>query len=178
MTASHGIDVLGTTDLSTKFFSFNQPNSENVDNFSNGQYVDPATLKHQKTASLTVLDDQVALAKSRAQSEYEMQRQAIILKADHELKILECTAQQSQAQQLFAVDQEFQSRRMEIETKAQEQRMQIEQMSSQLLLTAQQQRVDRDIEERMNRLQGSIPSTGSFSLPAWGYGSLQADAPK
>lgn len=178
MTANQGLQVLGTADLSSKFFTFgHQSNdSENYDHQNMQVYVDPETLKHQKSSSLHILDDQVRMAKDRAASEYEMQRSSIILKADHDMKVTECTVKQAETQALFAIDQEFQQRRMEIEQKATEQRMQIESTASQLILTAHQQRMERDMQDRLSKLQG-ISNGASFVLPAWGFGSLQADTP-
>jgi hypothetical protein len=120
-------------------------------------YIDPETIKHQKTSSLNMLEQHAALAKDRSKAEYEAQRQAIIMKAEHEISITAASIEQSKAQALFALDQQHQQRRMEIEQRAQEQRMQIEATASQLTMTAQQQKLQRDMAEKMAKMQAAIP---------------------
>ena len=147
---------------------------ENVDS-SNMQsvYVDPDTISHQKKSSLVLVEDQVRMAKQRAKTEYEMQKHAICMKADHDLKLTQCAMEQSEAQALFAIDQEYQQRKLEIEQKAQEQRMQIETTASQLILTSQQQRMQREMEKKLAELQSQLPQGSNY--PGWSFPSHSAD---
>ena len=140
-------------------------NGENIDSNIQSVYVDPDTINHQKKSSLSLVEDQVRMAKQRAATEYEMQKHAIVMKAEHDLKLTQCAMEQSEAQSLFAIDQEYQQRKLEIEQKAQEQRMQIETTASQLILTAQQQRMQRDMEKKLAELQSQLPQGNSF--PGW-----------
>ena len=147
-------------------------NGENIDLNVQTMYVDPDTIQHQKKSSLTLVEDQVRMAKQRAATEYEMQKHAILMKAEHDLKLTQCAMEQSEAQSLFAIDQEYQQRKLEIEQKAQEQRMQIETTASQLILTAQQQRMQRDMERKLAELQSQLPQGNSFH--GWNF-STSAD---
>ena len=142
---------------------------ENIDSNIQQVYVDPDTISHQKKSSLALVEDQVRMAKQRAATEYEMQKHAILMKAEHDLKLTQCAMEQSEAQSLFAIDQEYQQRKLEIEQKAQEQRMQIETTASQLILTAQQQRMQRDMEKKLAELQSQLPHGNNF--PSWNFTS-------
>jgi len=127
-------------------------------------YIDPETIKHQKTSSLSLLDNQVAIIKDRSKAEYENQKQAILMKAEHELGIASATIEQSKSQSLFALDQQHQQRKLEIEQRAQEQKMQIESTASQLSMQAQQQRLQREMQEKLAKIQQSIPAGNSLNL--------------
>jgi hypothetical protein len=141
-------------------------------------YIDPEILRSQKQQSLTMLDNQMSIAKDRARAEFEAQKQATIMKAEHELSMATASMEQSKVQSLFALDQQFQQRRMEIEQRAQEQRLQIEATASSLLMTAEQQRLEKEMQEKMAKVYGNMhmhqqpsPFTGSF-----GQGSMPSTA--
>ena len=119
-------------------------------------YIDPEILRSQKQQSLTMLDNQMSIAKDRARAEFEAQKQATVMKAEHDLSMATASMEQSKVQSLFALDQQFQQRRMEIEQRAQEQRLQIEATASSLLMTAEQQRLEKDMQEKMARVYGSM----------------------
>lgn len=152
--------------------SFAQPNVANTsgDAFNPSQiYIDPEIVRSQKTQSLSMLDNQLTIAKDRAKAEYEAQKQAISMKSEHDLSMANASIEQSKVQALFALDQQFQQRRMEIEQRAQEQKLQIEATSSQLLMTAEQQRLEKDMQEKMAKVYGNLSqasiANGSFLAP-------------
>ena len=123
---------------------------------ANNVYIDPEILRSQKQQSLTMLDNQMSIAKDRARAEFEAQKQATIMKAEHDLSMTTASMEQSKVQSLFALDQQFQQRRMEIEQRAQEQRLQIEATASSLLMTAEQQRLEKEMQEKMAKVYGSM----------------------
>jgi hypothetical protein len=131
------------------------------DGYNNSQqvYIDPELVKTQKNQSITMIDNQLAIARERAKAEYEAQKQAIAMKAEHDMSMATASIEQSKVQSLFALDQQFQQRRMEIEQRAQEQKLQIESTASQLLMTAEQQRLEKDMQEKMAKVYGSMPQS-------------------
>ena len=142
-------------------FQFNQSLGGSAgEGFNNSQvYIDPELVKTQKNQSITMIDNQLTIARERAKAEYEAQKQAIAMKADHDMSMATASIEQSKVQSLFALDQQFQQRRMEIEQRAQEQKLQIESTSSQLMMTAEQQRLEKDMQEKMAKVYGSMPQS-------------------
>ncbi len=140
-------------------------------------YIDPEIVKAQKNQALSMLDNHVAIAKDRVKAEYDAQKQAVNMKADHDLNMTQANIDQSKIQSLFALDQQFQQRRMEIEQRAQEQKLQIEATSSQLVMTAEQQRLEREMQEKMAKVYGSMPHpslmSGNFNFPQPTAANLQ-----
>ncbi|EER11010.1 conserved hypothetical protein [Perkinsus marinus ATCC 50983] len=116
-------------------------------------YMDPDSIKHQKTQSLSMLDSQLGMAKDSAKNEFEQAKQSINMKANYDLQTTTSAIEQSRAQALFALEQQHQQRRMEIEQRAQEQRMQIEATASQLCMQAQQQKLQKEMADKMAKLQ-------------------------
>jgi hypothetical protein len=139
--------------------SFVAPNGENV-HYQAKSPPDAEAIEAQKKISIALIDDHVRMAKKRASTEYQMQRHAIEMKAAHDLKITECAMEQSEAQAFFGIDQEYQQRKLEIEQKSQEQSMQIETTASQLILTAQQQKMQHTLHKKMTELNDQLGPTG------------------
>ena len=142
----------------------------NAESYNPSQiYIDPEIVRSQKSQSLTMLDNQMGIAKDRAKAEFDAQKQAIAMKSDHDLSMANASIEQSKVQALFALDQQFQQRRMEIEQRAQEQKLQIEATASQLLMTAEQQRLEKEMTEKMAKVYGSLSqasiANGSFLAP-------------
>ena len=166
--------------LPTSNFQFNQSLGGSAgEGFNNSQvYIDPELVKTQKNQSITMIDNQLTIARERAKAEYEAQKQAIAMKADHDMSMATASIEQSKVQSLFALDQQFQQRRMEIEQRAQEQKLQIESTSSQLMMTAEQQRLEKDMQEKMAKVYGSMPQSmqgGQHSFLGSGQFSYNAN---
>jgi len=119
--------------------------------------LDPEFIRHQKTNSLQMLDSELKMVKERTKAEFESQKQVILMRAEHDLAITGAAIEQSKQQQLFSLDQQHQQRKMEIQQKAQEQRMQIETTANQLIMTARQQQMEKEMSERMAKLQAALP---------------------
>ncbi|KAF4717946.1 hypothetical protein FOZ63_002973 [Perkinsus olseni] len=49
-------------------------------------YMDPESIKHQKTQSLSMLDSQLGMAKDSAKNEYDQAKQSINMKANYDLQ--------------------------------------------------------------------------------------------
>lgn len=127
-------------------------------------FIDPETIKNQLANAISFIDRQISLYKDRSKTEYESQKQAIGMKAEHEVGMVVASIEQSKQQSLFALDQQHQQRILEIEQRAQEQRMQIEATASQLILQSQQQRLQREMQEKLMKLQQSMPQSSNVSL--------------
>jgi trehalose/maltose hydrolase-like predicted phosphorylase len=129
-------------------------------------YIDPESIKTQKEAALSMIESQSQLSKDHCRTEYEAQKATVLMRAQHEITIAEATIERSRTQAIFALDQQHQKRRLEIEQKSQEQKMQIESTASQLMLQAQQQKLQREMNDRLIQIQGgrAVAAMSTVSL--------------
>jgi hypothetical protein len=120
-------------------------------------FVGVDTVKQQRINAYEMVDLEAEAAKERTKAEYESNKIAIEMRANHELEIAQVNLEQSRQQALFALDQQHAQRRLEIEQRAQEQRLSIETAARQLLLQAQEQRLNKELHQKL----ASIPRSGS-----------------
>ena len=126
---------------------------------SHSMFIDLETVKQQKANAFEMVDLEADAARERAKAEFESNRVAIEMRANHELEIAQVNLEQSRQQSLFSLDQQHAQRRLEIEQRAQEQRLSIETAARQLLLQAQEQRMNKELNEKLVNISRS-GSTG------------------
>ena len=123
-------------------------------------FIDLETVKQQKANAFEMVELEAEAAKERANAEFESNRVAIEMRANHELEIVQVNLEQSRQQSLFSLDQQHAQRKLEIEQRAQEQKLSIETAARQLLLQAQEQRMNKELSEKL----GNISRSGSMGL--------------
>ena len=129
--------------------SFTHRNDEDVSPEIPKIYIDLETVQQQKANALEMVEIETKAHKERCKAEYESSQLAIEMKASHELEIAQVQVEQSQQQAIFALDQQHAQRRLEIEQRAQEQKLSIETATRQLLLQAQEQRLHRELNDKL-----------------------------
>jgi len=118
-------------------------------------FIDLDTVKQQKRNAFEMVDLEADASKERAKAEFESNRVAIEMRANHESEIAQVNLEQSKQQALFSLDQQHAQRRLEIEQRAQEQRLSIETAARQLMLQAQEQRMNKELNEKLVNISRS-----------------------
>ena len=142
-------------------FTYNYEDHGGIHNI----FVDQDTVKQQKTNAYEMVDLEADAAKERTKAEYESSKIAIEMRANHELEIAQVNLDQSRQQALFALDQQHGQRRLEIEQRAQEQRLSIETASRQLLLQAQEQRLNKELSQKLATISRNGSNGFIFNSP-------------
>jgi hypothetical protein len=133
-------------DLPTSSVAGNQDDLQN-DMFNT--FIDIDTVRLQRQNAYEMVDVESQSSKDRLKTEFESNKLAIELRANHDLEIAQVNVEQSRQHALFVLDQQHAQRRLEIEQRAQEQKLSIETAARHLLLQAQEQRLNKDLNERL-----------------------------
>ena len=124
--------------------------------------MDSQTILQQRQESLQLVESDYAAQVAWYQKEYEAKKTGISMKADHDLEVVSSTIEQSKQHSLFSLDHQHQLRMFEIDQRALEQRLRIVSSANRLIMQAQQQKLERDMNDKRIVLQNKYPS---LSMP-------------
>ena len=125
-------------------------------------YLDADTIRKQAESAKGAVDTELELSKAQALAEYEAQKAGIQMRYERDVAMAEASIGQSMQHALFVVEKQHQERRMEIEQKSQEQRLQIEAAANQMIMQAQQQKLQKEMNDRFASLNMNAKNASSY----------------